>query len=146
MNNLIGTIPLLMGAPPVAGGTGGAGGGQLFTTFITFGLVIAIFYFLIIRPQNKRQKETKRMIAEIKKGDRIATAGGIRGKVMSVRDDTVVVKVDTNTKLEISKSAVSSVLEQAEAKAAAKKKEVEADVEEEEEFDETEETSDEDES
>ena len=146
MNNLIGTIPLLMGAPPAAGGTGGAGGGQLFTTFITFGLVIAIFYFLIIRPQNKRQKETKRMIAEIKKGDRIATAGGIRGKVMSVRDDTVVVKVDTNTKLEISKSAVSSVLEQAEAKAAAKKKEVEADVEEEEEFDETEETSDEDES
>lgn len=146
MNNLIGTIPLLMGAPPAAGGTGGAGGGQLFTTFITFGLVIAIFYFLIIRPQNKRQKETKRMISELKKGDRIATAGGIRGKVISVRDDTVVVKVDTNTKLEISKSAVSSVLEQAEAKP--KKKEVEVDVEEEEEeeYDESEETADEDES
>ena len=146
MNNFIGTIPLLMGAPPAAGGTGGAGGGQLFTTFITFGLVIAIFYFLIIRPQNKRQKETKRMIAELKKGDRIATAGGIRGKVLSVRDDTVVVKVDTNTKLEISKSAVSSVLEQAEAKAPAKKKEVEADVDDEEEYDESDDSSDEDES
>ena len=101
-----------MGVPGGASGASGGGGGQLVTTVITFGLVIAIFYFLIIRPQSKKQKETKRMLAEIKKGDKVVTIGGIRGTVQAVRDETVVIKVDDAMKLEFSKSAVSSVLEQ----------------------------------
>ena len=109
MSNLIQSLPLLMGAP--AGGAAG-GAGSMPTTFITFGLVIAIFYFLIIRPQNKKQKEAKKMMEALKKGDRIATIGGIRGVVHSVKDDTVVVKVDDNTKMEFTKSAVATVLEQ----------------------------------
>ena len=120
MNAFSQYVPILMGAAPTDGG--GAGGGQLFTTFITFGLVILIFYFLIIRPQSKKQKETKRMLAEIKKGDRVATIGGIRGTVVSVKDDVVVLKVDTNTKLELGKSAVSSVLQNEEAKRTSKRK------------------------
>ena len=126
MNTIIQFAPLLMGAPPTDGS--GGGGGQLFTTFITFGLVIAIFYFLIIRPQSKKQKETKRMLAAIKKGDRVATAGGIRGTVLSVKEETVVLKVDSNTKLEFNKSAVSQVIEQEPAKS---KKKVEESAEEE---------------
>ena len=111
--NAVLTDLLLMGAPaPGGGGAPAAGGsGQLVTTFITFGLVIAIFYFLIIRPQNKKKKETQEMLSSIGKNDRVVTIGGIRGVVQSVKDDTVVLKVDDNTKLEFSKSAVSSVLE-----------------------------------
>jgi preprotein translocase subunit YajC len=108
MIELLSQLPLLQ--------DGGASG-QLITTFVTFGLVIAIFYFLIIRPQNKRQKETKRMLEALKKGDRVSTIGGIRGLVQSVKDDTVVIKVDDQVKLEFSKSAVSNVLERKEAKA-----------------------------
>ena len=111
MNLLFDFFPLLMGMP--AGGASGSSGGsgQLVTTIITFGLVILIFYFLIIRPQSKKQKETKRMLAEIKKGDKVVTIGGIRGTVQAVHDETVVVKVDDSTKLEFSKSAVSQVVQ-----------------------------------
>ena len=116
MNLLSDFFPLLMGMP--AGGTTGSSGGsgQLVTTIITFGLVILIFYFLIIRPQSKKQKETKRMLAEIKKGDKVATIGAIRGTVQTVHDETVVIKVDDSTKLEFSKSAISQVLQRTPAK------------------------------
>ena len=112
MNSLVQSLPLLMGAPEAGGGASGGGGGQLVTTFVTFGLVIVVFYFLIIRPQNKKQRQTKDMLAQLKKGDKVATVGGIRGVVVSVKDQVVVVKVDENTKLEFSKSAISTVLEQ----------------------------------
>jgi preprotein translocase subunit YajC len=102
-------LSIFMGAPAGAGGAGGSG--QMMTTFVTFGLVILIFYFLIIRPQNKKQKETQKMLAALKKGDRVASIGGIRGTVTSVREQTVVVKVDDNTKLEFTKNAVATVLE-----------------------------------
>jgi len=112
MNSLVQSLPLLMGAPEAGGGASGGGGGQLVTTFVTFGLVIVVFYFLIIRPQNRKQRQTKDMLAQLKKGDKVATVGGIRGVVVSVKDQVVVVKVDENTKLEFSKSAISTVLEQ----------------------------------
>ncbi len=97
---------LLMGAPSGSA----ASGGSMTTSLVTFALVIGIFYFLIIRPQNKKQKETKAMIAAVKKGDKIITIGGIRGKVHSVKEGTVIVKVDEGCKLEFSKSAIASVL------------------------------------
>jgi preprotein translocase subunit YajC len=103
------TLPLLMGAPEGGAGTGGPA--SVAPTLITFGLVFAIFYFLIIRPQNKKQKETKQMLENLKKGDRVVTIGGIRGTVFSLKDDLVVLKVDDDTKLQFSKSAVSSVLD-----------------------------------
>jgi preprotein translocase subunit YajC len=102
----------LLGAPEAGGGASGGGSGQLVTTFVTFGLVILIFYFLIIRPQNKKNRETKNMLAAIKKGDKVVTAGGIRGTILSVKDQVVMLKVDDNVKLEFSKSAISTVLEQ----------------------------------
>ncbi|OQY35088.1 MAG: preprotein translocase subunit YajC [Spirochaetaceae bacterium 4572_59] len=96
-----------MGVP--AGG-GASSTGSMTTSLVTFALVIGIFYFLIIRPQNKKQKETKNMINAMKKGDKIVTIGGIRGTVLSVKDDTAIIKVDENTKLEMNKSAVSAVV------------------------------------
>lgn len=120
MDRVLSFFPVLMGVPQ-AGGAEAGGSGQLVTTVITFGLVILIFYFLIIRPQNKRQKETKRMLAEVKKGDRVVTAGGIRGVIKTVREETVVLKVDDNTKIEFSKASLSSVLDAQETKGESKK-------------------------
>jgi preprotein translocase subunit YajC len=100
-------LHLLMAAPPGAEGAGGAGSGLM--TFLPFIAIIAIFYLLIIRPQNKKQKETQKMLSALKKGDRVVTIGGIHGTITSVRETTVVVKVDDNTKIEFSRSAVSSI-------------------------------------
>jgi len=83
--------------------------GQMVSTLVTFGLVFVIFYFLIIRPQNKKQKDMQKMIAGVKKGDKIVTIGGIHGTVYSVKEGTVVVKVDDDCKIEFSKSAIASV-------------------------------------
>ncbi len=117
---MLANLPILMGAPEGAAGSGGSG--QMMTTFVTFGLVILIFYFLIIRPQNKKQKDAKKMLEALKKGDRVVSIGGIRGTVVSVKDQTVVLKVDDNTKLEFTKSAISTVVEQGKEEASSSKK------------------------
>lgn len=85
--------------------------GSMFTTLITFGAIILIFYFLIIRPQKKRDKEAKDMLASMKKGDKIVTIGGIRGTVAVVKESTVIVKVDDNARIEFSKNAISQILD-----------------------------------
>lgn len=69
-------------------------------------LVFMIFYFLLIRPQQKRQKEHQNLIAGLKKNDEIVTTGGIHGTIVNVKDTTFVLKVDENVKIEIDKSAV----------------------------------------
>ncbi|MDR1893097.1 MAG: preprotein translocase subunit YajC [Spirochaetales bacterium] len=109
MNYLLSNLYLSMAAPPA--GAGGSGGGSMVTTVITFGLVILIFYFMIIRPQSKKQKETKNMLAALKAGDKVVTIGGIRGVIHSVKDETVIIKVDDNAKLEFSRSAVATIIE-----------------------------------
>lgn len=91
-----------------AGGTSSTG--QMISTLVTFGLVFVIFYFLIIRPQNKKQKEMKKMIDAVKKGDKIVTIGGIHGVVHSVKEGSVIVKVDDDCRIEFSKSAIATVL------------------------------------
>lgn len=116
MNNLLSYFPVLMGAPAAGGAQGQSGGGSMVMTFVTFGLVIVIFYFLIIRPQNKKKKDTENMLKSLQKNDRIVSVGGIRGIVYSVKDDTVIVKVDESTKLEFSKSAIAQVLERRESR------------------------------
>lgn len=72
-------------------------------------LVFVIFYFLLIRPQQKRQKELQTMVEGLKKGDKVVTAGGLIGTITSVQNDYVVLKVgdNENTKIEVLKSAIS---------------------------------------
>ncbi len=113
MINFFSQLPLLQAAANP--------GGQMMTMLITFGLIIFIFYFLVIRPQNKKQKDAKRMLEALKKGDRVVTIGGIRGHVTSVKEQTVTIKIDTDTKIEVNKSAVSSVLDKKESPAKSKK-------------------------
>jgi len=76
---------------------------------VMFGAVFAIFYFMIIRPQNKKQKAMQQMISGVKKGDKVITIGGIHGTVASVKDKTVVVKVEDSVKIEFTKSAIATV-------------------------------------
>ena len=82
-------------------------------SFLPFLLVFVVFYFLLIRPQNKRQKEMQKMIEGVKKGDRIVTSGGVIGTVTGVQNDYVVIKVgdNENTKIEILKSAITGTRE-----------------------------------
>lgn|SRR5574344_691144 len=98
-------IPFLQ----TAGAATPASSQSLLMTVLPFVLIIVIFYFFIIRPQNKKQKETEKMIAALKKGDKVVTIGGIHGVVSSTKEKTVIIKVDDNTKLEINRSAVSGV-------------------------------------
>jgi preprotein translocase subunit YajC len=110
MNSIFGSLFPLMAAPPAGSeGAAGAAGGGMIGTLIPFALIIFIFYFLIIRPQNKKQKETQKMLSALKKGDKIITIGGIHGSITKVKDNTVVVKVDDGTEIEFSRSAVSNV-------------------------------------
>ena len=69
-----------------------------------------ILYYVMIRPQSKRQKEQQRLIAALKTGDRVVTAAGIHGMITNVKDTTVTLKVADNVKLEMEKSAVTNVL------------------------------------
>ncbi|MFP5205636.1 MAG: preprotein translocase subunit YajC [Acidobacteriota bacterium] len=76
-------------------------------------LLIGVLYLLMIRPQQKRQKQWQSMLAAVKAGDRITTAGGIRGVILSLKDDVVIIRVaPDNLKLEIAKSAIASVTTQ----------------------------------
>lgn len=74
-------------------------------------LIFIIFYFFLIRPQQKRQKDLQKMVEELKKGDRVVTIGGVIGTITSIQNDYVVIKVgdNENTKMEILKSAVSGL-------------------------------------
>lgn len=83
---------------------------SVFMPIITFGLVFVIFYFFIIRPQNKKQKDTEKMISAVKKGDKVITIGGIHGEVTSTKETTVIVKVDDACKLEFNRSAIATVV------------------------------------
>jgi len=88
---------------------GSAGG--LFTLLPL--LLIPVLYFVMIRPQQKRQKEWQTMLSSIKTGDRITTAGGIRGIILSIKDDSLIIRVaPDNIKLEVAKNAIASVTTQ----------------------------------
>jgi preprotein translocase subunit YajC len=72
--------------------------------------IMIIMYYLMIRPQMKRQKEQQRLIASLKTGDRVVTASGIHGLISNVKDRTVILKIADNVKIEVEKSAIGNVL------------------------------------
>jgi preprotein translocase subunit YajC len=79
-------------------------------TMLPILLVIPVMYLLMIRPQQKRQKQWQQMLAAIKIGDRVTTAGGIRGIILSIKDDVIVIRVAPDgVKLEVAKNAIAAV-------------------------------------
>ncbi len=92
----------------------GQEGPGLMSNLIFFAAIIAIFYFMIIRPQQKRQKERDALISSVKKGDKIITSGGIHGTVSGVEEKTVLVQIAENVKVKVDKGSVTTILKEAE--------------------------------
>jgi preprotein translocase subunit YajC len=95
-----------------AGGQGGSSGGAqgIFMLLIMF----AIFYFLLIRPQQKRAKQHKELIEALKPGDQVVTAGGIHGKVVAVQETAVTVEVSAGVRIKVNRSSIASTKAEAE--------------------------------
>jgi preprotein translocase subunit YajC len=100
---------LLFMAP--AGQDGGAG---IVGNVVLFGSIILIFYFMIIRPQQKRAKERQQMVDSMKKGDKIVTAGGIHGTIVGIEDKTLLVQIADNVKVKVDRSSVGNILKEGE--------------------------------
>lgn len=95
---------LLMAAP-----SGGQTGNPILS-FLPIILMFGVFYFLLIRPQSKRQKEAEKMRSELAKGDHVVTVGGIHGTIEGIKDnDILLIKTATDTKLHVGRAAVTSV-------------------------------------
>lgn len=104
------TLHLIAMAPQ----QGGNPEGGLFSTLIMFGLIIGIFYFLILRPQQKRQKERQKLLESVKKGDKVVTASGLHGTVAGLDEKTVLIQVADNVKMKFDRSAVGMILREGE--------------------------------
>ncbi len=96
MNNLL--YVLLMGQPTE--------GQNPLTSFLPLLLIIVVFYFFMIRPQMKRQKDVRKYRESLQKGDKVITTGGVYGKINAIKDNHIIVEVDENVKLKIDKSAI----------------------------------------
>ena len=90
----------------------GAGGGDAFTSFLPIILIFVIFYFLLIRPQQKKMKAHRAMLGQIKRGDKVLTGGGIIGTVTKVKEDTdeITVEIADGIRVEVLRGTVSDVL------------------------------------
>ncbi|RPI14244.1 MAG: preprotein translocase subunit YajC [Ignavibacteriae bacterium] len=82
----------------------------IVSSLLPFLLIIAVFYFLILRPQQKRQKERAKLLESVKKGDKVIISGGIHGLVEGLDEATVLVKIADNTKIKVERSAISTIV------------------------------------
>ncbi|MDA3954151.1 MAG: preprotein translocase subunit YajC [Bacteroidales bacterium] len=96
MNNLM--YVLLMGQATE--------GQNPLTSFLPLLLIIVVFYFFMIRPQMKRQKDLRKYREALQKGDKVVTTGGIYGKINAIKDNHIIVEIDENVKIKIDKSAI----------------------------------------
>lgn len=109
-------IPIALAPPGGNEGGGGMGcqqgegkgglGGMLIPLILMFG----VFYFLLIRPQQKRQKEQRQMLSELQKGDKVITSGGIHGVISNLKENTVSIKVADNVKIEVSRANIARIV------------------------------------
>jgi len=90
--------------------SGGDAGQGLFSTLLMFALIIGIFYFMILRPQQKRQKDRQKLLDALKKGDKVITAGGMYGTIAGIDEKTVLVQVADNVKMKFERSSITSVV------------------------------------
>src|SRR3989442_11621988 len=85
------------------------GGGSALVSFVPMLLIIGVFYMLLIRPQQKRQRELQQTIAELKAGDRVVTTGGVIGTITTVRDTSFLIRSADKSILEIARSAIAGI-------------------------------------
>ena len=102
-------VTILAQAQPAAPAPSPGGGFGLFVPFI---FIFVIMYFMLFRPQKKRQQEQQRLISALKTGDKVVTNSGIHGLIANVKETTVILKVADNVKIEMEKSAIANVLKE----------------------------------
>lgn len=98
----------------IAEGSTQASPGSGLLNLLPFVFIFVIMYYVMLRPQMRRQKEQARLVSALKTGDRVVTASGIHGLISNVKDTTVIVKVADNVKLEMDKTAVTNVVKSGE--------------------------------
>lgn len=92
----------------------GQEGPGLISNLILFGSIIAIFYFMIIRPQQKREKERQAMLTALKKGDKVVTAGGLHGSVVGIEEKTLLIQIADNVKVKVERGSVTTIVREGE--------------------------------
>lgn len=100
--------------PQSGGGAEGGGGGFSIVSFAPFILIFVLFYFLILRPQQKQSKLKQEMLASLKRGDKIVNSGGILGTVLSVEDDQLTVEIDKGVSVKMLRNGISAVVDRKE--------------------------------
>src|SRR6266513_1074726 len=105
---MIATLSVFLAQAPASSPACASGFGLL--VMLPFVFLIVIMYYVMIRPQMRRQKEQTKLVSSLKTGDRVVTASGIHGLISNVKDTTVIVKVADNVKLEMEKTAVTNVV------------------------------------
>ena len=101
-------VPIVLAAmaPP-----SGSGSSAMLTQLVFFAAIFAIFYFLLIRPQQRQKQERARMLGAVKKGDKIVTTGGIHGTVVGLNEHTITLRIADQVKLELDRTAIGRVAE-----------------------------------
>jgi preprotein translocase subunit YajC len=125
MINVLYAMPTTGGAPAQ-----GQGGGNPMSLIFMIIAIFAVMYFLMIRPQQRQKRQHQDMLSQLGKGDKVVTAGGLHGTVAGVKDNSVIVKIADNVKVEVNRSSISQILSsksskttQAQAQSQAKKTE-----------------------
>jgi preprotein translocase subunit YajC len=106
---MLGTgLAYAMGSMP--GGGGGGGGASSIMSFLPIILIFGVFYFLLIRPQQKRAKDHRTLLSNLKEGDQIITSGGIYGRITGIRDDKVTVEISDKVRVKVSRGNIAGVV------------------------------------
>ena len=105
------SLAYAMGGNP--GGSSGGGGGFEYSTIIMMAVIFGIFYFLMIRPQQKKQKEIKAMLDNLAYGDTVITTGGIYGKVSGLADAVITLEIADKVRIKVSRSAIGTIIQKA---------------------------------
>jgi len=96
-------------------GTGGGGGGGGLGAFLPLIIIFAIFYFLLIRPQQRKAKQHKQLLADLRKGDKVVSSGGLHGLITGMSDDVLTVEISPKVRVKISRGSIAGVVGRPEA-------------------------------
>jgi len=97
------------------GGAGGAGGGGGLGAFLPLIIIFAIFYFLLIRPQQRKAKQHKQLLSDLRKGDKVVSSGGLHGLITGMSDDVLTVEISPKVRVKISRSSIAGIVSRPEA-------------------------------
>lgn len=104
-------INVLYAMPTTGGGSAqGTGGGSPMTLIFMIIAIFAVMYFLMIRPQQRQKRQHQDMLGQLGKGDKVVTSGGLHGTVAGIKDNSVIVKIADNVKVEVNRSAISQIV------------------------------------